>query len=74
MKARVAHAARQQSANQLELKKNLDNLQTTIDRALAIDEQLKIEIEKAAILRERVVAEREERNQAPATPPHGFVP
>jgi hypothetical protein len=64
MKSRVAHPACQQLANRLELKKNIEGLKTTIDMALGIDEQLKIEIERAATLREQIVAERQKREQA----------
>jgi hypothetical protein len=66
MKARVAHTPCQQLANRLELKKKIDSLKTTIDMALGIDEQLKIEIERAATLREQIAAERQKRDQATA--------
>ena len=72
MKARIADAARQQSANQLRLKQNLESLRTTIDMALAIDEQLQIEIEKANTLRQQI-SDRIERYQA-ARPSQRLVP
>jgi len=57
-----------------ELRRNLDSLKTTIEMALAIDEGLKSEIEKAGALRKQIIAERSERNKIPLTPPHRFVP
>jgi hypothetical protein len=73
MKASVANSAHRKSANQFDLKKNLDSLRSTIDMALAIDEELKIAIEKAETLRKQIKAEREERNQTPIRPAHRFV-
>jgi hypothetical protein len=66
MKSRVAQPACQQLANRLELKKNIGSLKATIDMALGIDEQLKVEIERAATLREQIVAERQKRDQTTA--------